>query len=485
MHRCALLVLVVTSGCVQEPFDTGSQADPVRVCPDGPTVEGIDVSKWQGAIDWDAVAASGVRYAFIRVNHGLDDIDEQFTYNWSEARRVGITRGAYQYFLPGEDAGEQAQLLLDLMGPLEEGDLPPVLDVEEADGDTPEEIRNDIHVWMEQVEETIGMKPVIYTAKYFWQDGVGMPSDFLAHPLWVANYEVDCPLIADPWSRWNFWQYTSSGSVSGISGNVDRDVFNGTEDDLSSLTLGGGSCGDGLCSGGETHESCAADCAGCEPIGPDGATIDEDGPCFEPGGSPSSWRWEADGWDGTLRWTYAWDSATEDIHGIWHLSFEQSCTYQVEVHTPTAWAGSRQAAYEIQYGDDQVEAVVDQTAIDGWVPVAELRFAAGANQWVRLGDNTGESLDDSRRLVFDAIRLTRVAGTDCDPSDGGGGDYGLPGTISPGSSTSVVEGDWQASDDAIGGCGLTRRSPKGSALPLCLILLGAWMTVRRRTRKAA
>ncbi len=230
----AASVLVVVAGCAVEgdvdPLASASFA--ARVCADGPTVPGIDVSKWQGSIDWDSVAGDGVRYAFIRTNHGLGDLDEKYAFNWAEARRVGILRGTYQYFLPGEDAVEQAQLLIDRMGPLEDDDLPPVLDVEEADGQPPEVIREKIHAWMNHVEAELGVVPIIYTAKYFWQDGVGMPDDFLDHPLWVANYDVECPLIADPWLRWDFWQHTSTGRVAGISGNVDRNHFNGTEDDL-------------------------------------------------------------------------------------------------------------------------------------------------------------------------------------------------------------------------------------------------------------
>ncbi len=142
--RCGLDVLLVlvgaaASGCA-DPGDPGELDAPttatataeIRVCADGPTVEGIDVSKWQGEIAWDDVAAAGVTFAFIRTNHGLDILDEWYDFNWSEARRVGVLRGTYQYFAPEEDPIEQAELLLERMGPLEVGDLPPVLDVEEA-----------------------------------------------------------------------------------------------------------------------------------------------------------------------------------------------------------------------------------------------------------------------------------------------------------------------------------------------------------------
>lgn len=231
------LVLIALAGCAASPEpDLGERTADIRVCADGPVVEGIDVSKWQGEIDWEAVAGAGIRFAFIRTNHGLDILDEWYDYNWTEARRVGILRGTYQYFAPAEDPIAQADLLLDRMGPLEDGDLPPVLDVEQADGRTPEQIVEAIHIWSDRVHEVLGVLPIIYTAKYFWQDSVGAPDDFLEHPLWVANYGVDCPLMADPWPRWDFWQYTSSGSVAGIGGNVDRDHWNGTYEELQDFT---------------------------------------------------------------------------------------------------------------------------------------------------------------------------------------------------------------------------------------------------------
>jgi lysozyme len=234
MVRRILLVLPL-GACLaadDEP-ELATTASEIRVCADGPTVEGIDVSYWQGAIDWDAVAADGVEYAFIRTSHGLGTIDTRYEYNWAEAQRVGLLRGTYQYFSPTEDVIAQADLVIDrLGGAMSDGDLPPVLDVEAADGATPEQIVAGIHTWSDRIEAALGVTPLIYTAKYFWQDSVGAPDDFLDHPLWIANYTTDCPLIADPWTRWDFWQYTSTGSVAGITGNVDRDVWNGTLDEL-------------------------------------------------------------------------------------------------------------------------------------------------------------------------------------------------------------------------------------------------------------
>lgn len=221
------------AGCVTtEVDDVGTAISEVRVCADGPTVEGIDVSVYQGAIDWDAVANAGIGFAFIRTSHGLGTLDSRYADNWGEAHRVGIPRGTYQYFSPGQDPVAQADLLIDRMGDFVDGDLPPVLDVEQADGQSPAQIVAAIRAWSDRIQDVLGVLPIIYTAKYFWQDSVGAPADFLDHPLWIANYTTDCPLIADPWTRWAFWQYSSTGTVDGIATAVDRDVWNGSADEL-------------------------------------------------------------------------------------------------------------------------------------------------------------------------------------------------------------------------------------------------------------
>ena len=115
-------------------------------CAPGETTLGIDVSKWQSTIDWSKVAADGVKFAFIRVSDGLEYDDPQFEQNWSGAKENGVIRGVYQFFRQDEDPVAQAQYLLDTMGPLEDGDLPPALDLETIDGQDQETILSLIHI---------------------------------------------------------------------------------------------------------------------------------------------------------------------------------------------------------------------------------------------------------------------------------------------------------------------------------------------------
>ena len=229
-----VLTLVVVIGCA--PSDEArASAGEIVVCASGPTVPGIDVSSWQGAINWDAVAGSGIRFAIVRIGDGYYR-DAYFRSNWDNAGRVGLIRGAYQFFEPGEDPIAQADIVVAAVGRLGPGDLPVTCDVEApSPGVSPGTYNARIHAWADRVEAGTGRRPIIYTGRYYWDPFVAS-SDFVDYPLWHAQYtSASCPNINDRWSTWAFWQYTSSGSVPGISGNVDRNVFNGSIDQLRSF----------------------------------------------------------------------------------------------------------------------------------------------------------------------------------------------------------------------------------------------------------
>ncbi len=261
----SLIFIITSCGEDEDPEDRLFNQLPIEVkyCAGTNIVHGIDVSKWQGDIDWNKVAQEGHKFAFIRVSDGLNYIDSKFPYNWSEARRVGIIRGAYQFFRPNLDADQQAQLLLDKMGALEEGDLPPVIDVEDTGGLSPTEVSNQVGKWINYVESRIGIKPIIYSGYYFWKDNVkslAFGEYYLWEP-WYNDYQTFCPTVPDPWTKWTFWQWTSSGTVSGISGDVDRNIFDGNLDDLKKLTYQyEEKCGNSICSTNEDSKTCPSDC---------------------------------------------------------------------------------------------------------------------------------------------------------------------------------------------------------------------------------
>jgi lysozyme len=215
----------------------GEAASAAVVCPDDDELEGIDVSYYQDQPNWDAVAADGIAFAITRVNHG-DFLDPEFNTNWAAIRDVGMIRGAYQYFDPGGDPEEQAMTFIDQVGELGPGDLPGVIDVESTDGLSPQAIADNVATWLELVEAGTGRKPIIYTGSYFWNDNV-MSDAFVEHPLWIAHYTNTCPNLPTVWNGWTFWQYSSTGSVSGIAGNVDTNVFNGNIEELHDLAANG------------------------------------------------------------------------------------------------------------------------------------------------------------------------------------------------------------------------------------------------------
>ncbi len=381
------------------------------VCGSGPTVKGIDVSYYQGTIDWTKVKADGVQYAFLRVSDGLATIDSKFDTNWAQTRAKGILHGAYQFFRPSQDPIAQADLLLSKLGTPMPDDLPPVIDVEADGGLPPAQVAAKVKTWIDHVTAAIGKRPIIYTGFYFWRDQVGAP-DQTASPLWHAQYSsTACPTIPPPWQDWAFWQYSSSGTVNGITGNVDMNRFNGTRAELEALLMGGG--------GGAT--------ASCDKLPAEGGTIDDGDGCFVGGGPAGSMRHVATaGEGGDLVWTHTTGDATEANFGQWNLDLTEGGRYQVEVYTATAFAQSKHARYTIHAKGADHDFIVDQSAADGWQPVGEVELAAGGDQWVHLADNTGELLSGNVQLAFDAVRITRIA------SGPGGAAGGGDDTMDPG-----------------------------------------------------
>jgi lysozyme len=221
-------LLLSCGGDPREP--TLDEASALRVCARGITVAGIDVSYYQAAVDWEAVRAGGVDFAISRISDGTTVVDPRFDDNWPSMARAGLVRGAYQYFEPAEDARAQADLVVDKVGRLGPGDLPVALDVEVSGGASPDAIANAVSEWLARVGEGTGKSPMIYTARYFWDSRMGAV-DVSSRPLWVANYGVSCPDVPDDWTSWSLWQ-SGTGSVSGVRGAVDLDVFDGTREEL-------------------------------------------------------------------------------------------------------------------------------------------------------------------------------------------------------------------------------------------------------------
>lgn len=210
-------------------FDASARVDiATSICPGSTTLDGIDVSYYQGTINWSTVKSSGVRFAMIRVSDGTTFMDPQFEANWKNAKAARVVVGAYQFFRPNQDATAQADIMVDQLNAMgfTRLDLPPVIDVETTSGVSNSTVLSQVNIWLQRVQLRTGRMPTLYTSPGFWS-GIGNPTPTPLPNLWVAHWTSNCPTIPPPWTELQWWQYSSSGSVPGISGAVDLDLFNG------------------------------------------------------------------------------------------------------------------------------------------------------------------------------------------------------------------------------------------------------------------
>jgi lysozyme len=195
-------------------------------------IQGIDVSKYQGDIDWNAVAASGVKFAWIKASEGGDHADERFQANWDGAKQAGIARGAY-HFVYWCRAPSEEVTWFEQNAPVDADALPPVLDVE-SDSESKtchrrleqQQTIADMKLMLEEMERHYGKRPVIYTSVDFYE-AILSDGAFSDYPLWVRSTKHH-PSVRYGSRPWTFWQYQADGSSPGIAGHVDRNAFHGT-----------------------------------------------------------------------------------------------------------------------------------------------------------------------------------------------------------------------------------------------------------------
>jgi len=204
-------------------------------------VSGIDVSHFQRVIDWAAVAASEIRFCFIKATESAGNVDAKFATNWQGAGTAGLLRGAYHFFNPAAPAAAQADLFIRTVGRLEPGDLPPALDLEApaAWANIAPGGRAALAIqWLETVESRLGATPIVYLSPAFATEILTNAPALARFPVWLAHYTAaTAPTVVKPWNSWTFWQYTGDGKTPGVKVPVDLDRFNGSLDDLKALTL--------------------------------------------------------------------------------------------------------------------------------------------------------------------------------------------------------------------------------------------------------
>lgn len=210
----------------KDPQDFG------KVTPHHHEVHGIDVSKWNGDIDWRQVRGAGVAFAFIKATEGKDMLDPRFDEYWRNARAARVPHAPYHFYYFCSTADEQADWFI-LNVPRDSMHLPPVLDVEWNSTSktcryrpSPVTVRAEMKRFMDRIEAHYGKRPIIYTSVDFHRDN--LEGHFNDYHFWVRSVAKH-PRDIYPERRWAFWQYTSTGVVPGIRGDTDINVFAGTE----------------------------------------------------------------------------------------------------------------------------------------------------------------------------------------------------------------------------------------------------------------
>ena len=197
---------------------------------------GIDVSEYQGKINWSYVDTLEkkypLHYVFIRATVGKDRKDRKFQQNWLGAKENKMIRGAYHYYRPNENSLEQAELFIQTVT-LKKGDLPPVLDIEKLPkNQSVANLKIGLKRWLKAVESHYGVKPIIYTGERYYDDF--LKEEFSDYLFWIANYNFYREEIGDDWL---FWQFTEKATVPGIKGKVDVNIYNGDLQQLQFITL--------------------------------------------------------------------------------------------------------------------------------------------------------------------------------------------------------------------------------------------------------
>lgn len=187
-------------------------------------IEGIDVSHWEGDINFQEVGRAGIRFVYMKASEGVSYIDPDFERNYREARKARLKIGFYHYVTAGseEEARAQARHFADVIwGKVYHGC--PVMDFESFDNLTREQINEISIAFLQELREVTGRRVAVYS------DANNATNTFDArlavYPLWIADYGVARPDMRNHWKRWAGWQYTDAGRVEGIHGRVDRNYF--------------------------------------------------------------------------------------------------------------------------------------------------------------------------------------------------------------------------------------------------------------------
>ncbi|MDR1055375.1 MAG: glycoside hydrolase family 25 protein [Prevotellaceae bacterium] len=238
-YRHLIIVAAIIAVCSLFLFrssEKGRIAFDIRI-PAPYEICGIDVSHYQEKIDWKFIAqlrsgkdSLGILFAFIKATEGKSLKDPYFSYNWENAKKNKMLRGAYHYYKPNVNSKLQANNFIATVK-MEAGDLPPVLDIEETGRFGNDNMRKGIKNWLTIIEKHYRVKPILYCYVDFYEH-ILSTDEFKDYPLWIAHYYEDELRVKE---KWYFWQHSDKGRIESIRAKVDFNVFNGTFEELKAL----------------------------------------------------------------------------------------------------------------------------------------------------------------------------------------------------------------------------------------------------------
>ena len=200
---------------------------------------GIDVSHWNGNINWAAVSLDNISFVYMKATEGVSYIDPSFNSNWSAIKNTRLVRGAYLYFLPAlgnEKQVLQAQNFISTVKRLEKGDLPPMVDVEEDPEISVALFQYRLQIVEQELETYFRVSPLIYTSKALYKKYLTPNNTFQRNEIWIADYSYQRPTLCDK-RNLRIWQFTDKAHIRGISGEVDMDIFYTTAKDLDAIAI--------------------------------------------------------------------------------------------------------------------------------------------------------------------------------------------------------------------------------------------------------
>lgn len=194
-------------------------------------VRGVDVSHYQGEIDWETLADQGICFAFIKATEGSTYQDSRFAYNWENANKTDLHIGVYHFFSYDSEGKTQAENYINTV-PMVEGMLPPVVDVEfyadkEANPASWEKAQGILSDLIDALESYYEMKPIIYVTRGTYS--LYLTDAYTEYDIWIRSI-LSKPHLPDH-REWTFWQYSNRGRLDGYRGDkpyIDMNVFNGT-----------------------------------------------------------------------------------------------------------------------------------------------------------------------------------------------------------------------------------------------------------------